>query len=229
MLFHRVLRISFVCTLFVWSSYKELSLVVNINSLLAGVPANMVRGSGPDSGADDKSKRMYDGKLDSWPSAKIKLKSLLYRTGLWDVTQGGVSFYSDTHAHANAESLASEQEGEYFYSLRDVDVNGPCCGKTILDIVKILSSSGHISPETIYIYHASTTRGDWEPWSPGLINKIAIDSALISGMRDRAFRQQLPTSPRRHPRYLCLPAPAAPCALSTSDHPAPPPRRGTAR
>ena len=61
--------------------------VVNTNALLADLPANMVRGSGPDSGAEDKSKRMYDGKLDSWPSAKIKLKSLLFRTGLWDVTQ----------------------------------------------------------------------------------------------------------------------------------------------
>ena len=123
----------------------------------------MVRGSGPDSGADDKSKRMYDGKLDSWPSAKIKLKSLLFRSGLWDVTQNGPSVYSDTRAHANAEPPASEQGGEYFYSLRDTDINGLCSGKTILDIVKLLSSSGHISPETIYIYHASTTRGDWEP------------------------------------------------------------------
>jgi hypothetical protein len=99
-----VLRISFVCTLFVWSLCKELSSVVNANSLLAGLPANMVRGSGPDSGAEDKSKRMYDGKLDSWPSAKIKLKSLLYRSGLWDVTQNGVSICSDTPAHANADA-----------------------------------------------------------------------------------------------------------------------------
>ena len=67
----------------------------------------MVRGSGPDSGAEDKSKRMYDGKLDSWPSAKIKLKSLLFRSGLWDVTQNGPSVYSDTRAHANAEPPAS--------------------------------------------------------------------------------------------------------------------------
>ena len=37
-----VLRFSFVCTLFVWSSYKELSLVVNANSLLAGLPANTI-------------------------------------------------------------------------------------------------------------------------------------------------------------------------------------------
>ena len=149
---------------------------------------------------------MYDGKLDSWPSAKIKLKSLLYRTGLWDVTQDGVSVCSDSRAHANAEPPSSEQEGEYFYSLRDVDVNGPCSGKTILDIVKILSSSGHISPETIYIYHASTTRGDWEPWSPGLINKIAVDSALIEGMRRSSLS---PTTPHVSSTASTVPMPSS--------------------
>ena len=166
----------------------------------------MVRGSGPDSGAEDKSKRMYDGKLDSWPSAKIKLKSLLFRSGLWDVTQNGPSVCSDTRAHANAEPPASEQGGEYFYSLRDTDINGPCSGKTILDIVKLLSSSGHISPETIYIYHASTTRGDWEPWSPGLINKIAVDSALVAGVLRASIS---PTTPYVSSTASTVPMPSS--------------------
>ena len=44
----------------------------------------MVAGSGPDPGTD-KTKRLYDGKLDSWPAAKIKIKSYLFKLGLWDV------------------------------------------------------------------------------------------------------------------------------------------------
>ena len=41
----------------------------------------MVAGSGPDPGSADKakSKALYDGKLDSWPAAKIKIKWLELR------------------------------------------------------------------------------------------------------------------------------------------------------
>ena len=90
----------------------------------------MVAGSGPDPGTD-KTKRLYDGKLDSWPAAKIKLKSFLFKLGLWNVVQDGPSDHAETPVHAHAGPLPGEPEGEYFYSLRDTDINGPCSGKTI--------------------------------------------------------------------------------------------------
>ena len=94
----------------------------------------MVAGSGPDPGTD-KTKRLYDGKLDSWPAAKIKIKSYLFKLGLWDVVQDGPSDRAETPVHAHAGPLPGEPEGEYFYSLRDTDINGPCSGKTILEVV----------------------------------------------------------------------------------------------
>ena len=66
--------------------------------------ANMVAGSGPDPGTD-KTKRLYDGKLDSWPAAKIKIKSYLFKLGLWNVVQDGPSDHAETPVHAHAGPL----------------------------------------------------------------------------------------------------------------------------
>ena len=141
----------------------------------------MVAGSGPDPGSADKpkSKCLYDGRLDSWPAAEIKIKSHLFKLGLADVTLDGPTSYVEAPVHAHAGPLPGEPEGEYFYSLRDTDINGPCSGKTILEVVKVLSSAGTMAPDSIYIYNSSITNNDWEPWSPSLINKIAEDTALV--------------------------------------------------
>ena len=187
----------------------------------------MVAGSGPDLGTD-KTKRLYDGKLDSWPAAKIKIKSYLFKLGLWDVVQDGPSDRAETPVHAHAGPLPGEPEGEYFYSLRDTDINGPCSGKTILEVVKVLSSAGTMAPDSIYIYNSSITNNDWEPWSPGLIGKIAEDTALVAGAR----RVRISVSPTPSTPYVSSdcpwpPPPAAPLAPSTSDRQVPPPRRET--
>ena len=154
----------------------------------------MVAGSGPDPGSADKakSKALYDGKLDSWPAAKIKIKSFLYKLGLADVTLDGPTFYVEAPVHAHAGPLPSGQGGDYFYSLRDTDINGPHDGETILEIVKVLSATGAMSSDTIYIYHSSITNDDWEPWSPGLIKKIAVDTALVSAARRASLAPSTP-------------------------------------
>ena len=124
--------------------------------------------------------------------------------------------------------LPGELEGDYFYSLRDTDINGPCSGKTILEVVKVLSSAGTMAPDSIYIYNSSITNNDWEPWSPGLIGKIAEDTALVAGAR----RVRISVSPTPSTPYVSSdcpwpPPPAAPLAPSTSDRQVPPPRRET--
>ena len=153
----------------------------------------MVAGSGPDPGSADKpkSKCLYDGRLDSWPAAEIKIKSHLFKLGLADVTLDGPTSYTEAPVHAHAGPLPSAG-GDYFYSLRDTDINGPHDGKTILEVVKVLSNTGALSPDSIYIYHPSITNNDWEPWSSGLINKIAVDTALISSARRASLAPSTP-------------------------------------
>ena len=166
---------------------------MNLNSSPDPSSGNMVAGSGPDPGSADKpkSKCLYDGRLDSWPAAEIKIKSHLFKLGLADVTLDGPTSYTEAPVHAHAGPLPSAG-GDYFYSLRDTDINGPHDGKTILEVVKVLANTGALTPDSIYIYHPSITNNDWEPWSSGLINKIAVDTALISSARRASLAPSTP-------------------------------------
>ena len=131
--------------------------------------------------------------------------------------QDGPSDHAETPVHAHAGPLPGEPEGEYFYSLRDTDINGPCSGKTILEVVKVLSSAGAMTPDSIYIYNSSITKNDWEPWSPGLLNKIAVDTALVaSARRVRISASSTPSSAHISTPYVSSDASTVPMASIAS-------------
>ena len=49
----------------------------------------MVRGSGRDPEDSEKAKSYYDGSVAKWPAGSMKLKSSLYKAGLWNVVKHG--------------------------------------------------------------------------------------------------------------------------------------------
>ena len=144
----------------------------------------MVRGSGNESGDKESSKSSYyDGTLKRWPPGKIKLKSALYKAGLWDVVEKGPSA-----VQTSPESIAPGDEStipqEWYYAGRDNKVQGPCSAEELTKVFSnILQSEGYLEGESVYVHHADNTSGDWAPWSESVSRKVHVQSSIESNMR----------------------------------------------
>ena len=144
----------------------------------------MVRGSGSESGDKESgNKGTYDGTLHRWPPGKIKLKSALYKAGLWDVVEKGPSA-----AQTSPEIIVPGDEStipqEWYYAGRDNKVQGPCSAGELTRVFKsILQIEGRLEGESVYVHHAENTSGEWEPWNENVSRKVNVQSAIESNLR----------------------------------------------
>ena len=143
----------------------------------------MVRGSGSESGDKEPTKCSYDGTLKRWPPGKIKLKSALFKAGLWDVVEKGPSA-----VQTSPESIAPGDEStipqEWYYAGRDNKVQGPCSAEELTRVFKnILQIEGRLEGESVYVHHADNTSGEWAPWSENVSRKVNVQSAIESNLR----------------------------------------------
>ena len=131
----------------------------------------MVHGSGSESGDKESNKCTYDGTLHRWPPGKIKLKSALYKAGLWDVVEKGPSA-----VQTSPESIAPGDEStipqEWYYAGRDNKVQGPCSAEELTRVFNHISQSeGRLEGESVYVHHADNTSGEWGPWSEKYVSR----------------------------------------------------------
>ena len=144
----------------------------------------MVRGSGSESGDKESgNKGTYDGTLHRWPPGKIKLKSALYKAGLWDVVEKGPSA-----AQTSPEIIVPGDEStipqEWYYAGRDNKVQGPCSAGELTRVFKsILQIEGRLEGESVYVHHAENTSGEWERWNENVSRKVNVQSAIESNLR----------------------------------------------
>ena len=143
----------------------------------------MVRGSGSESGDKESSKCTYDGTLKRWPPGKIKLKSALYKAGLWDVVEKGPSA-AQTQPESIVPGYESTAPQGWYYAGRDNKVQGPCSAEELTRVFNnILQSEGRLEGESVYVHHADNTSGDWAPWSESVSRKVHVQSSIESNMR----------------------------------------------
>ena len=143
----------------------------------------MVRGSGSESGDKESSKCSYDGTLKRWLPGKIKLKSALYKAGLWDVVEKGPST-AQTQPESIVPGYESTTPQGWYYAGRDNKVQGPCSAEELTRVFNnILQSEGRLEGESVYVHHADNTSGDWAPWSESVSRKVHVQSSIESNMR----------------------------------------------
>ena len=143
----------------------------------------MVRGSGSESGDKESTKCSYDGTLKRWPPGKIKLKSALFKAGLWDVVEKGPSA-AQTQPESIVPGYESTTPQGWYYAGRDNKVQGPCSAEELTKVFNnILQSEGYLEGESVYVHHADNTSGDWAPWSESVSRKVHVQSSIESNMR----------------------------------------------
>ena len=153
----------------------------------------MVRGSGHDPGTDESksNKHLYDGTIEHWDVFKMHIKSNLHQKGLWRVVKEGPQQAQAPPSDAGLNHQPSDV-GDYYYALQDMITQGPVDHNRILQIINCLKGLGNINPDSILIYHKSTTNDQWENWSETLTNKIALQGSLIDELR--SIRLSISTS-----------------------------------
>ena len=140
----------------------------------------MVRGSGSESGDKESTKCSYDGTLKRWPPGKIKLKSALFKAGLWDVVEKGPSA-AQTQPESIVPGYESTTPQGWYYAGRDNKVQGPCSAEELTKVFNnILQSEGYLEGESVYVHHADNTSGDWAPWSESVSRKVHVQSSISS-------------------------------------------------
>jgi len=138
----------------------------------------MVRGSGYEPGTDEpRSKHLYDGTIHRWDVSKMQIKSTLFQKGLWNVVKNGPQCLPAYEEPINNQPTSN---CEYYYALQDNVTQGPVDYKRMLAIINTIKEAGHITPDSILIFHHSVTNNQWEGWSDLLTNKIAIQGSLVN-------------------------------------------------
>ena len=115
----------------------------------------MVRGSGNESGDKESSKSSYyDGTLKRWPPGKIKLKSALYKAGLWDVVEKGPSTVQ-TQPESIVPGYESTTPQEWYYAGRDNKVQGPLLGRRAHESLQqhLAEREGYLEGESVLWGH----------------------------------------------------------------------------
>ena len=157
----------------------------------------MVRGSGSESGDKESNKNVYDGSLKRWPPGRIKLKSVLYRLGLWDVVERGPSAVQGSWdmvergpfaVQASPVSITPGDQStipqEWYYAGRDNEVQGPCSAEELARVFNRISQTERLEGEPVYVHHPdNNTAGKWAPWSESVARKVHVQSSLESNLR----------------------------------------------
>ena len=141
----------------------------------------MVRGSDSESG--DKEPKKYSGSVSRWKPSRIKLKSKLYRKGLWDVVEKGPTATQASPASVTLGNESTTGSEEWYYARRDSIVKGPCSAEALIGVFNNIDLEERgLTGESVYVFHQTKTANAWEPWSNQVSNQIQVVSTLERNM-----------------------------------------------
>ena len=125
--------------------------------------------------------------------AKIQFKAILHKLGLWLVVKDGPHKCPPSGGGGLIEN--HNESNNYYYSLRDRVTEGPVTSNQILAIIQKANPSVVIDPHSIYIWHETVTKNEWEKLSETLVNKITVQGSLVHRLSEmRTSYNILPTA-----------------------------------